>query len=294
MTASTPHHIRARRSALYMPASNSRALDKARALDADVIIIDLEDSVLPEAKASARDAAVAAVTAGGFGRREVVIRVNGIDTAWAGDDLRAVACSGADAVLLPKVSDAAGLAAAIRLLDTAGGGELGIWAMVELPEAVISLGAIAIANPRLSVAVMGTADLARAMRVPPDDTRSGLLTALSHSVLAARARGLDILDGIFTDLRDTTGFRAACLQGKALGFDGKTLIHPTQIAIANEVFGVSDAGAAAAARLIAAWETAAATGQAIAVQDGRMIEQLHAEEARRVLALHAAQQSRSA
>ncbi len=294
MTTNTHAPIRARRSALYLPASNARAIEKARTVAADVIILDLEDAVLPAAKPAARDAAVAAIAAGGFGTREVVVRVNGIDTPWGADDLRAVAASRVDAVLLPKVSGISSVGAAIRAIDSAGGAKLPIWAMVELPEAVLWLEAIAAANPRLSVAVMGTADLAKALRVPPNPARVGLVPALARCVLAARARGLDILDGVFTDLRDTTGLTDACRQGKALGFDGKTLIHPAQIAIANEVFGVSVAAARDAARLIDAWEAAAEAGQGIAVVDGQMVERLHAEEARRVLALHAVQADHTA
>jgi len=274
---------------LYLPASNARAVEKARSLAADAVILDLEDAVLPESKLAARAAAVAAVDAGGFGRREVVIRVNGLDTAWGADDLAAVARSAATAVLIPKVASAAGLAQAVARLDAAGGGRIDVWAMAELPAAVLALDAIAAANPRLRVVAMGTADLCKAMRVPADPDRSALLPALALCLLAARARGLDILDGVHTDLRDTTGYRSACEQGKALGFDGKTLIHPSQIPVANEVFGVSAEAAAEAARLIAVWEAAAADGRGIALLDGRMVEGLHAEEARRVLALRAAQ-----
>ncbi|MBM4196842.1 MAG: CoA ester lyase [Gammaproteobacteria bacterium] len=287
MTSTQPP--RARRSALYLPASNARAVEKARSLAADAVILDLEDAVLPESKLAARAAAVAAVDAGGFGRREVVIRVNGLDTAWGADDLAAVARSAATAVLIPKVASAAGLAQAVARLDAAGGGRIDVWAMAELPAAVLALDAIAAANPRLRVVAMGTADLCKAMRVPADPDRSALLPALALCLLAARARGLDILDGVHTDLRDTTGYRSACEQGKALGFDGKTLIHPSQIPVANEVFGVSAEAAAEAARLIAVWEAAAADGRGIALLDGRMVEGLHAEEARRVLALRAAQ-----
>jgi citrate lyase subunit beta/citryl-CoA lyase len=280
--------VRPRRSALYLPASNARAIEKARTVAADVIILDLEDAVLPEAKVAARAAAVAAVAAGGFGSREVVIRVNGLDTPWGEADVAAVAGSAAAAMLVPKVATAAGLAAVIAALDAAGGARLPVWAMAELPECVLALADIAARNPRLAVVVMGTADLARALRLPADRARTGLQAALSQCVLAARASGLDILDGVFTELRDPVGLESACQQGRLLGFDGKTLIHPDQIAAANAVFGVSAAAAAEAARLIAAWDTAAASGRGIAVLDGRMVERLHADEARRLLALHAA------
>lgn len=290
----TPQSImRPRRSALYMPGTNARALEKARTLDTDVIIMDLEDAVAPEAKETARQLVTAAVTAGGYGPREVVVRVNGLDTPWGAADLAAVAACRPDAVLLPKIGSGAALRAVIARLDAAGAGTLPVWTMMETPEAVLKAAAIAAFAPRLAVMVMGTADLAKALRLPPDPTRAGLLTALSHCVLAARMRGLDILDGIFTDLRDESGLRAACGQGKALGFDGKTLIHPGQIGTANEIFGVSAEEAATAARIIAAWEHAAAAGRGIAVLDGRMVERLHADEARRVLALHQALGGRS-
>lgn len=288
-----PSPARARRSALYMPGANARALEKARTLAADVIIMDLEDAVAPEAKELARRQVMEAVTAGGYGHREIVVRVNGLDTPWGAADLAAVAASRPDAVLLPKIGSAAALRAAIARLDAAGAGALPVWTMMETPEAVLEAATLAAFAPRLAVMVMGTADLAKALRLPPDPTRSGLLASLSHCVLAARMRGLDILDGIFTDLRDESGLRAACGQGKALGFDGKTLIHPGQIAAANEIFGVSADEAATAAGIIAAWERAAAAGRGIAVLDGRMVERLHADEARRVLALHQALGGRS-
>lgn len=284
----TPSPVRARRSALYMPGANARALEKARTLDADVIIMDLEDAVAPAAKVLARSQVVAAVAAGGYGRREIVVRVNGLDTPWGAADLAAVATCPPDAVLLPKIGSASTLHAVLARLDAAGAGTLPVWTMMETPEAVLEAAAIAACAPRLTVLVMGTADLAKALRLPPDPARAGLLASLSHCVLAARRRGLDILDGIFTDLRDESGLRTACNQGKALGFDGKTLIHPGQIAAANEVFGVSADEAATAANIIAAWEQATAAGRGIAVLDGRMVERLHADEARRVLALHQA------
>ncbi len=175
-------------------------------------------------------------------------------------------------VLFPKIEGGVALRSAIRLLDQAGGSHLPVWVMAELPQAVLAIDTIASLAPRVTVIVMGTADLASALRLPADPQRLGLLAALSHCVLAARARGLDILDGIHADLRDEAGLLQACRQGKALGFDGKTLIHPGQIVIANEVFGVSADAAAAAARVIAAWESAALAGQGIAVLDGRMVE----------------------
>lgn len=285
MTTAPP---RPRRSALYMPAANTRALEKARSLPSDVVIMDLEDAVAPVAKPAARAAACAALAAGGYGRRERVVRVNGLDTPWGAADLAAVARTTADAILFPKVEGAGPLAAAIARLDAAGGAQLPVWAMIETPRGVLEVEAIASLAPRLAVLVLGTADLARALRLPDDPSRLGLLPSFGHCLLAARARGLDILDGIFTDLGDEPGFRAACRQGKALGFDGKTLIHPVQLAIANEIFGVSAATAAAARKTLQAWQAARAAGQEIAVLEGRMIERLHAEEALRLLAQHEA------
>jgi citrate lyase subunit beta/citryl-CoA lyase len=285
---------RPRRSVLYMPGSNTRALEKARTLPADGFILDLEDAVAPAAKPEARRNVLAAVAAGGLGAREVVIRVNGLDTPWGAGDIAAAAGSRITAVLFPKIESATQLRAAIGLLDRRNGSHLPVWVMAETPRAVLAIEDIAALAPRLAAIVMGTADLARSMRLPARAERIGLLPALSQCVLAARARGLDILDGVYTDLRDLAGFRASCQQGRTLGFDGKTLIHPGQIEIANEIFGVSADQAADAARIVAAWESAAAAGRAIAVADGRMVERLHAEEARRVLALHAALSAREA
>jgi citrate lyase subunit beta/citryl-CoA lyase len=283
---------RPRRSALYVPGSNTRALKKAKTLDADVLIMDLEDAVDPGAKTEARAGVVQALHAGGYGDREVAIRVNGLDTPWGAEDLAAAAASRADAVLVPKIAGSQDVREVLRRLDRRGRSDLAAWVMAETPQAVLEMDSIASLAPRVTVIVMGTADLAKCLRVPPEPPRTGLLPALGHCVLAARVRGLDILDGIFTDLRDQAGFRDACLQGRALGFDGKTLIHPAQIAAANEIFGVSAAQAADAARIVAAWEAAAAAGKAIAVLNGRMVERLHAEEARRLLAVHEALRGR--
>lgn len=280
---------RPRRSVLYLPGSNQRALAKATGLATDALIIDLEDAVAPDAKLQARTAALAAIRAAGFGQREVVLRVNGLDTPWGADDLAAAAASGADAVLLPKIDDATALQAAASLLrKSTAPDQLALWVMAETPAAILNIAEIARADPTLAVIVMGTSDLGKALRLPADPLRLGLQAALGQCLLAARAAGLDILDGVFGDLGDEAGFKESCLQGKALGFDGKTLIHPRQIATANEVFGVSEAELTRARRILAAWENAAAAGQGIAVVDNQMIESLHADEARRLLELHAA------
>ncbi len=286
--------IKPRRSVLYMPGSNARALEKARTLPADALIFDLEDAVAPQSKTAARTAVLNAISEGGYGHRELVVRINAADTPWHADDLTAVAGSRADAILLPKVDGPEIVAAAGRTLRTAGAAaELGLWLMAETPDAVRQIDRIATAEPALQVIVMGNNDLAKALRLPAEPARTGLLHAMSACVLAARAQGLDILDGVYGDLADQAGFARECAQGKSLGFDGKTLIHPGQIDRANEIFGVTDDDATRAEAIVAAWETAAAAGQGVAVLDGEMLEALHAESARRVLTLHAAIKARS-
>jgi len=281
--------IRPRRSVLYMPGSNKRALDKARTLPADGLIMDLEDSVAPDAKSTARANVMAALQAGGYDERELVIRINALHTPWGKKDLIAAATAGAHAVLVPKIDDAAELNKVVDLLEINGAPKrLKVWAMAETPLAMININSIARADARLSVLVMGTSDLAKTLRIPADGDRRGLRAALSSCVLAARAYGIDILDGVHTDLADIEGFQKACKQAKMLGFDGKTLIHPGQIEAANQVFGVSEEQMARATDVIAAWDAAAEQGQGIAVVNGQMIEKLHADEARRVLALGAA------
>lgn len=280
---------RPRRSLLYVPGSNARALAKATSLPVDGVILDLEDAVLPAGKLAARAAVLAAAAARHFGRREVIIRINGLDTEWGLGDLRAAATSLVDGILLSKVDEPATLLAAARVLDElAAPPGLRLWSMAETPRAVLDMDALARCTPRLGAIVAGTADLGKALRVPEEPGRAGLVPALAHCVLAARAAGLDILDGVYVHLTDPAGFRAECVQGRHLGFDGKTLIHPGQIEACNEIFGVSDAEAAIAAELIAAWEAAAATGAGVAVHAGRLVEQLHVDDARRQLALHQA------
>jgi citrate lyase subunit beta/citryl-CoA lyase len=288
METSTTDSIRPRRSVLYMPGSNKRALDKARTLPADALIMDLEDAVAPEAKNAARENVIAAIQAGGYGDRELVIRINALHTPWGKKDLVAAATAAVDAVLVPKIDDAAELNKVVDLLAINGAPkQLKVWAMAETPLAMININSIARADARLMVLVMGTSDLAKSLRIPTDSDQNGLRTALSSCVLAARAYGIDILDGVYTDLADIAGFRRSCDRAKILGFDGKTLIHPSQIEVANTVFGVSEEQLAHASEVIAAWDAAAAQGRGIAVLDGQMIEKLHADEARRALALNA-------
>lgn len=281
---------RPRRSVLYVPADKPRAIAKARTLPVDGLIFDLEDAVLPAAKTAARAALATALADGGFGHREVVVRINGLDTPWGPEDLAMAIAAGAGAVLLPKVAGPAEVRKAAMVIGAVrglAGGPL-LWAMAETARGILDIDGIAGADPRLAVLVMGTADLGRELRLADEAARPGLVTALSLCVLAARAHHLDILDGVYPDLTDDAGFRAACRQGRALGFDGKTLVHPGQIAAANEIFGIAATELAAARALVAAWDEAAAAGRGIAVVAGRMVEGLHAAEARRLLALDAA------
>ena len=279
-----PSVARPRRSALYMPGSRPRALDKARTLPADVLLLDLEDAVAPAEKVEARRLVAEAVAARPFGQREVVIRVNGLDTPWGAEDLAAAAQVGPDAVLLPKVEDPAVLADAAARLDAAGApSDLPLWAMMETPLAVLRAGEIA-AAPRLAALVMGTNDLAKELHAEHQPGRAPLLAALGHCLLAARAHRLVCLDGVFNAFRDEAGFRAECEQGRAFGFDGKTLIHPDQLAVANAVFAPSPGALTEARRQVQAYEAALASGQGIAVLDGRIVENLHVENARRLMA----------
>src|SRR5687767_4886602 len=275
-----------RRSALFMPASNARALDKARTLPADVLIFDLEDAVAPDAKPAARTMAVAAASAGGYGRREVVVRVNGLDTPWGRDDLMAAARSGAAAVLLPKVESAAAVVEALDALAARGAAEaMALWCMVETPRGVLAAADIAAATRRVRALVMGTSDLSKELGARPTRDRQSLATSLGLVVLAARAHGLVALDGVHLDLEDEDGFIAACRQARDMGFDGKTLIHPKQLAGANAAFGPSAEEIAGARRVIDVHDAATAAGKSVAVLDGRLIENLHAAEAHRVVAL---------
>jgi len=278
--------VRPRRSILYMPGSNARALEKAKSLPADGLILDLEDAVAPDAKAAARERVCAALAAGGYAPRETVIRVNGLATPWGHADLCAAARAGADAVLLPKVESASTVHQALRVLDDAGAPpELALWCMIETPRGALHAEDIASASPRLGALVMGTSDLAAELHAAHTPMRLPVLTALGLCLLAARAFGLAILDGVHLDLDDAEGFAAACRQGVELGFDGKTLIHPRQIDPANAAFAPSPDEVARARRIIAAHEAATREGQGVTVLDGRLIEHLHVVEAKRTVLL---------
>lgn len=277
--------IRPRRSVLYIPGSNQRAMEKAKGISADALILDLEDAVAPAQKTSARELIAEVVNAGGYGYREIVIRINALNTSWGEEDLRMAARTRADAVCVPKVESAEQVRAVAAVLDAAGATEMGIWTMIETPLGILNAREIASAHPRMKVFVMGTSDLAKDLRVPHTPDRLGFITSLSLSVLAARAYGLDIVDGVHLDLSGGPDFRAICEQGRTLGFDGKTLIHPNQIAAANEVFGPNAEAVEQARRVIATWEEAEKAGAGVAVLDGKLVENLHAAEARRVLAI---------
>ena len=282
--------IRPRRSALYMPGSNARALEKAREIAADVLILDLEDAVAPDAKAAAREQVCAAVKAGGYGRRELVIRVNGVGTPWFADDLAAAAETKPQAILIPKVSAPETLHEVGNQLNGLWADPaIAVWAMIETPLAILDVERIARAacDPvtRLACFVMGTNDLAKETRARFVPGRGPMLPWLTSALLAARAHGIDILDGVYNDIKDEAGFLAECEQGRDLGFDGRTLIHPSQVAVANAVFAPDDAELTRARAVIAAFDLPENAGKGAIQLDGRMVELLHAEIARRTVAL---------
>lgn len=280
--------IRPRRSALYMPGSNARALEKARTLPADVIIIDLEDAVAPEAKPAAREQACAAIKTKGFGSREVVLRVNGLDTPWAADDLSAAIAAGPDAVLIPKVASPEQLQAVGNKISRAPRA-LAVWAMIETAQAILNIAAVAAsakdASTRLTTLVLGTNDIAKETRACFVPGRLPWLTALSQVILAGRAHGLDVLDGVFNDIKDIEGFKRECKDGRDLGFDGKTLVHPTQVEPCNGIFSPSDEEVVAAQQIVDAFALPENKGKGVISLDGRMVEIMHADIAARTVAL---------
>ncbi|MGH7088548.1 MAG: HpcH/HpaI aldolase/citrate lyase family protein [Stellaceae bacterium] len=274
------------RSALFVPGSNTRAVAKARTLAADLLIFDLEDAVAPAQKSAAREAVAAALGVERYGRRGLAVRVNGIETPWGRDDLVVAAKLPVAAVLLPKVEAPETVRQAAALLEAAGApAPPQLWCMLESPRGILRAVAIAEADPRVAALVAGTADLAKDLHAIPGRDRLPLLPALTQLVLVARACGLLALDGIHADLEDDSGFEAACRQGRALGFDGKSLIHPKTIAAANRIFAPSPDDIAAARRIIEAHAAAAARGQGVTLVDGRLVERLHVEEAQRLIAL---------
>jgi citrate lyase subunit beta / citryl-CoA lyase len=276
--------IKLRRSVLYMPGANERALDKARILPCDGVIFDLEDAVAADAKTMARANVVTALQQGGYGHRELVVRVNGLDTPWGRDDIQAVAAARPDAMLFPKVQTTGQIDAIVERMDAAGAAAVPLWFMIETPLGVLDVDRLATHCARLEVLVMGTSDLVKELRAEHTESRHNLAYALQRCVLAARAAGVDLLDGVHLDFRNEATFRGACRQAREMGFDGKSLIHPSQIEPANEIFGFAPEAIDHARRVIAVWNEAQAAGKGVAVLDGKLVENLHAVEAERVLA----------
>ncbi len=278
------------RSVLYMPASNERALEKAKSIPCDGLILDLEDAVAPDAKPAARDAACAAAASGDYGRRTVTIRVNGEGTEWHDADLAAAAAAGPDAVVVPKVDSASQVERLVAALERGGAPEhTKLWAMVETPLAVLDALAIARASSRLAVLVLGTNDLVKELYAEHVPGRGPILPSLHTVLLAARAAGLAVVDGVYNDVKDTDGFLAECRQGRELGFDGKTLIHPGQVEGANKTFAPSEQAVDDARGVLRAWDDGAGSG--VVTYQGRMVENLHVESARRTLDVHEAIQA---
>jgi len=276
---------RPRRSVLYMPGANTRALEKAKSLPADSLILDSEDAVAPDAKAQARENIRAALVTG-FGHREAVVRINGLNTQWGLDDLKAFADTKADAILLPKVESASQIREVASLLKQFNpASTMKIWAMIETPLAIFTLPEIASSHPMLEALVLGTSDLVKDLHARHTPSRVETQTALSLSVLAARAHQLCVLDGVHLSLDDEDGLRQSCIQGRDMGFDGKTLIHPSQIALANQIFGPSLEEIDEARQRIRAYEAAISSGAGIAVLNGKLVEELHIQDAKRILAL---------
>lgn len=280
--------IRPRRSLLYMPGSNPRALEKARSLPADGLILDMEDAVSPDAKQLAREQIVTALAEGGYGHRELMVRVNALSTEWGADDIKAVSEAGTppDAVLIPKPSTAADVIEAINAFEAAGCPDsVEMWIMAETPLCILNIAEVASAHPRLKGMVLGTSDLSKDTRVRHTPDRLGFIAALNLCVYAARANGLGIIDGVQLDLEDADLLALSCEQGRDLGFDGKSLIHPKQIAAANAAFAPDEQEIADARNIIAAFEQAQSEGKGVVVVNGRLVENLHVEEAKRQLEL---------
>ncbi len=278
--------LRPRRSVLYMPGANDKALEKATTLPCDAIIFDTEDSVAPDVKAVARDKVAAAVASGAYGNRELTIRVNSAETEWHTDDLRSAAAAGPSGIVVPKVNSAAEVATIERIIEAAGVPDhTRIWAMLETPSAVEHAVEIATSSERLEVLVMGTNDLAKELRATLVPGRAPLLWGLGRCLNAARFAGKVILDGVYNDVKNPEGFAAECAQGAEMGFDGKTLIHPTQVDPCNEAFSPSAEEIDYSRRVIEAFEQGLADGVGVVTVDGRMIENLHVDNARRAIAI---------
>jgi len=282
--------VRPRRSVLYMPGSNARALEKAKTIPADSLILDLEDAVAPDAKLEARERVCAAVRAGGYGKRELVIRVNALETPWGADDLFAAAAAGPDAILVPKVGRPGDIISAAKVLTAAGAPEkTKLWAMMETPMSILNVREIAMAGiereHRLTCLVMGTNDLLKESHARDYKDRFAVVPWLSMTIVAARAYSLDVLDGVYNDFRDDAGLRAEAEQGRTLGMDGKTLIHPSQVEIANEIFSPGPGEVAWSRRVITEFARPENKKQGVITIDGRMVERLHLAMAERTVAI---------
>jgi citrate lyase subunit beta / citryl-CoA lyase len=282
--------VRPRRSVLYMPGANQRALDKARTLPADALILDLEDSVAPDAKPQARDNVCVAVKSQEYGSRELVIRVNGLETPWGSADLFAASAAGPDAILVPKVSHPGDIVSAAKVLKAAGAPEkTKLWAMIETPMAIVNAGAISAAGAdpenRLTCLILGTNDLLKESRARMSHDRFAVVPWLALTLVAARAYGLDIIDGVYNDFRDDAGFRAECEHGRTLGMDGKTLIHPSQVGPCNEIFQPTAEEVAWSRQIIEAFKLPGNDKKGVITVDGRMVERLHLVMAKRTVAI---------
>ncbi len=278
--------IRPRRSVLYMPGSNARAQEKAKTLAADALILDLEDAVAPDAKAEAREIVCANAASDAYGNREIIIRVNGLDTPWGKEDIIAAAKAGPDAILLPKVESAAQVHELEKIMTDAGAPETTtIWCMMETPLGMLKAEEIASSSPRVDCLVMGTSDLVKELQALHTPMRLPVVTSLGLCLLAGRAYGLTVLDGVYLDLADEDGFHASCVQGLEFGFDGKTLIHPKQLASTNEVFAPSEAEVAHSRKIIEAFEAAEKEGKGVVLVDGKLVENLHVEIAKAKVAM---------
>jgi citrate lyase subunit beta/citryl-CoA lyase len=270
-----------------MPGANQRAMDNARTLPCDAVVFDLEDAVAPDMKEAARAQVLAQLEVGGYGARQLVVRANSIDSPWGEVDLKALGAAAVNTVCLPKIDSAEQLQRCVSLLRESGAPDsLKVWAMIETPRGVANVEEICAAGDDLQALLMGTTDLSHQLRTPHRVDRLGLLYALSKCVNAARMHNKVILDSVFLNIKDSDAFRVDCEQGHALGFDGKTLIHPSQIDISNEVYGLDDEQVEHARRIIDAWEAAEAVGKGVAVLDGKLVETMHADDARRILALN--------
>ena len=276
---------RPRRSVLYMPGSKERALEKAKSLPADALILDLEDAVAPDEKINARELVSEAVRSGGYGARELVIRINGLDTPWGADDLSAACAAGPHAILLPKVESAAMIRDIEEQMQSHGAQPSTLlWAMMETPLGMLNAAEIAASTPRLGCFILGTNDLVKDLNAEHTPAREPVITALGLSMLAAKAYGLAIIDGVYNAFKDEDGLRESCLQGRAMGFDGKTLIHPAQIDPCNAIFSPDKAALDLARRQVDAFREATEKGEGVAVVDGKIVENLHVETANRLLA----------